>query len=229
MSEHRPDMPETERRRLEDLYRCAADAEPEAGIDRMIRARAHAATGASARHRRVLAWGGGLATAACLVVAVGIGLQLDPPGSALPEPASPPPEESTSGTRAADTAGAGFRADDEAAEVESLGAARAPMESERARRLERKAEPATDDDARRRAQAPVPADKELREAPPASQRLSDSLEPLPPEVWLERIEALVEAGRLETAREMLEAFRAQYPEETVPEELEQLSRQQSGD
>lgn len=229
MSEQRRDRPESARRGLEDLYKRVADAEPDPATDRMIRARAEAAAAPSARHHRVLAWGGGLAVAACLVVAVGIGLQLDPPGPTLPEPVPPPPGESTSGTSEVDAAGAGFRADEEAAEAEPVGAARAPAESGGAHRLERKAEPDAAGDDRRRAQAQAPAANELREIAPARQRLADSLEPLPPEVWLERIETLVEAGRLETARAMLEAFRAQYPEEAVPEALEQLSRKQSGE
>ncbi|AKS40451.1 hypothetical protein [Wenzhouxiangella marina] len=66
-------------------YREHGQAEPPAGLDRMIRARAEEAV----KHRRLkgpLPWMGGLATAAVLVLAIGVVIQTPPPApEALPE------------------------------------------------------------------------------------------------------------------------------------------------
>lgn len=241
MSSQRPDMTESERKRLETLYRRAADAEPDPGIDRMIRARAaaHPVSG----HRRVLVWGGGLAAAACLVLAVGIGLQVGPPAPQAPPTPSMemdvalPPE---SGARQEDAFKAGDKA---AAEEDSRELSGASVTGSRVRRepqLEAEPEPqaearveprdfvtpssSRDDRARSRERQTAAPPK-----PAALRSVPEQIELLPPGPWLERIRELVAAGKTETAREMLEAFRKQYPDETIPAELEALFRQQSGD
>jgi len=63
---------------LKALYERDGQVEPDAGLDRMIRARADEAVSQPARSR-TLPWMGGLATAAVLVLAVGVVYQIQPP------------------------------------------------------------------------------------------------------------------------------------------------------
>lgn len=78
---------------LEALYRAHAEAEPDSGLDRIIRARAEQAL-EPAQQRRPGPWIAGLATVGALVLAVGIIVQQTPPPS-LPEttPSAPAARE----------------------------------------------------------------------------------------------------------------------------------------
>ncbi|NDY95523.1 hypothetical protein [Wenzhouxiangella limi] len=81
------DMPHKD---LQSLYREQAEAEPDSGLDRIIRARAEQALESDQR-RRPRPWIAGLATAGALVLAVGVIVQQ------APQQAPPPsPQESAS-------------------------------------------------------------------------------------------------------------------------------------
>lgn len=87
---------------LEALYRAHGEAEPDSGLDRIIRARAEQALESSQR-RRPRPWITGLATAGALFLAVGIIVQQAPPPTA-PETAPSTPaaaEESEPALRSA--------------------------------------------------------------------------------------------------------------------------------
>lgn len=73
-------QPESE---LEALYRAHGNAEPDSGLDRIIRARAEQALERS-RKRRPAPWIAGLATAGALVLAIGIVVQQSPTPSSSP-------------------------------------------------------------------------------------------------------------------------------------------------
>lgn len=74
MTQARKPSPPASQNELEALYRAAAQAEPDDGLDRMIHARASQAVDRT-RKRRPAPWIAGLATAGALVLAVGIALQ----------------------------------------------------------------------------------------------------------------------------------------------------------
>ncbi len=80
--------------RLEALYSQAGDVEPEAGLDRIVRARAAEAVG-GARSPGRIPWLSGLVTASVAVVAIVMVLQQVPPGEPVPVPESPAPRDST--------------------------------------------------------------------------------------------------------------------------------------
>lgn len=73
---------------LQSLYREQAEAEPDSGLDRIIRARAEQALESDQR-RRPRPWIAGLATAGALVLAVGVIVQQAPPPS--PQESAPAP------------------------------------------------------------------------------------------------------------------------------------------
>jgi len=85
---------QTDKETLERLYRDQEPIEPPAGLDRMIRARAEQAL-EQGRRVRPLPWMGGLATAAVLVLAVTVVIQ-------MPEPAPELPMSETTAVRSAD-------------------------------------------------------------------------------------------------------------------------------
>ncbi len=67
-----------DRAELKALYERHSQIEPDAGLDRMIRARANEAVSQPAQSRS-LPWMGGIAMAAVLVLVVGIFYQIEPP------------------------------------------------------------------------------------------------------------------------------------------------------
>ena len=88
MTEHGNDKHDT---RLEALYREAGDVEPDAGLDRIIRARADEAVRVGRSSNR-LTWLGGLVTASVSIIAIAVVLQQAPPGEPALE--SPAPQQS---------------------------------------------------------------------------------------------------------------------------------------
>ncbi|MFP4275869.1 MAG: hypothetical protein ACLFQ2_00450 [Wenzhouxiangella sp.] len=90
--------------KLQALYRQQAEAEPDSGLDRLIRARAEQAL-ATSRRRGPAPWIAGLATAGALVLAIGIVvLQAPPPAPEIVHPersAAPLGEDSARALRSA--------------------------------------------------------------------------------------------------------------------------------
>jgi len=89
---------------IEALYRAHGDAEPDAGLDRIVRAKAEQALQTS-KQRRPAPWIAGLATAGVLVLTVGVILQQTAPPTpeAAPSTVSAPAskEAATSALRSA--------------------------------------------------------------------------------------------------------------------------------
>ncbi len=119
MSEQRKRAPGAE---LEAQYRAHGQAEPDAGLDRMIRARADQAL-ARSRPRRPAPWIAGLASAGALVLAVGLIVQQTPPAPDMAPTAPPAPGVSDDAAPALRSAPRPARS---AAEPQA-GAARAPQ------------------------------------------------------------------------------------------------------
>lgn len=84
------DMPHKD---LQSLYREQAEAEPDSGLDRIIRARAEQALESDQR-RRPRPWIAGLATAGALVLAVGVIVQQAPQQAPPPSPQESAPAPS---------------------------------------------------------------------------------------------------------------------------------------
>lgn len=223
MTEHRNDKRRGELdSRLEALYREAGDVEPDAGLDRIVRARADEAVRTSRSSSR-LPWRlGGLVTASVGVLAIALVLQQSPPGPPTPEAGAPlersEPEAFMSPSVGADAASKSATAPpSEAREMESAGA-----------------------DAPEAAPAPSPSlgeplqslSEEARAArlngivAEQAANVAESANSLPEEIaddpdkMLDRIEALIERDEIPRARERLERFRREYPDRPIPEEIE---------
>lgn len=164
MTESRNDKTD---KRLETLYQRDSDIEPDAGLDRIIRARAAESVHASRSSVRP-AWLGGVVTAAVAIVAVTVVLQQTPPGdpaadSLIPQESAEPeafmapsmgaqPEAATAGATSDSTlervtvTGSRITADEEAPEssetlIEKL---QALIENERFKEARRLAEEAAE-------------------------------------------------------------------------------------
>lgn len=87
MTQARKPSPPASQSELEALYRAGAEAEPDNGLDRMVRARADQALDRAGK-RRPARWIAGLATAGALVLAVGIALQQPTPPPSTPTPSA---------------------------------------------------------------------------------------------------------------------------------------------
>ena len=182
---------------LEALYRSGSHVEPEPGLDRIIRARAEQAATQGKRHRPAR-WLGGLATAAALVLAIGVALQQGPSeparmqetlrSPALDAPARPEPAEDLAPTLEREM----FSDRSGAAESDVI------VTSPRQR-------------------APSPVASFRAEEAPAFEVLAEP----GPEAWLARIEHLIEHDHLHEAREQLDQFRDQFPETEIPETINQ--------
>lgn len=176
---------------LERLYRDAGDIEPEAGLDRLIRARA----GASLERppeRSSRSWAGGLVAASVALVALAVVLQQSPPDDS-PAPAA-------ADRSAIDTAPA------READADRLRTAAPAKPLPRRTR----AEPAAEE--RARAAAPLEDESRAMAAP-------DVAATGEARALLAEIRALVEAGELDRARARLEVLREHHPETEVPEPL----------
>jgi len=214
MTEHRNDKHDAA---LEALYREAGDVEPDAGLDRIIRARADQAARAGRSPGR-LPWLGGLITASVAIVAIAVVLQQSPPGE--PVPGSPAPQ-------ASDEA--------EAFTAPSIGAG-ADLELS-ARRQRARSETQSDADTAQAEPPPSAArandDRQVTEQHRAArlgdivaERAFNASEPAPsaskevtpdPDAILAGIDELIERNDIDHARELLEAFRREYPDHAVPE------------
>lgn len=178
---------------LEAIYRADRDVEPDPGLDRMIRARAEQAS----RNRRIWrppVWVGGLATASVMIAVVTVVMQQPDAPSASRE-AAPTMIES---------------AVEPSAEAENF-ASPSPSSPQPAARSA--AEPATE--------AAAGADR-LRARPMADQQRASELRetgPSDPARALEAIRDALAAGRIESARERLQEFRARFPGHELPEDL----------
>lgn len=213
--------------RLEVLYREAGDVEPDAGLDRIVRARAEEAA-RTARSSSRLPWRlGGLVTASVAVLAIAVVLQQSPPGplrsSGTPETDAPiersEPEAFMSPSAGADATlkstadpRSGIR------EMESAGAdaaqaapAPSPALREPLRSLSEEERAARLDDiiAEQAASVAEPADR-------LPEEIADD-----PDKMLDRIEALIERDEIRRARELLDLFRREYPDHTIPPAMQE--------
>jgi hypothetical protein len=235
---------------LTRLYRAQGDAEPDAGLDWRIRARARHAVRPSGLPRPAH-WLGGLAVAASLFVVISIVTQVPPPQVELPTPS----EESSQ---------APARLDERAVVAEP-----APRPESRAVEARRREPEAAAERASADAFAPAPPPELARQRPPADDQAqagafslsdrpsaeaefdldTDAPIPLNPELgfepdekaepldrveleverrlWL--IERLISVGNAERARREIEAFRERFPEREMPAELLRDFERLSGD
>lgn len=203
--------------RLDQLYRQAAHAEPDSRIDEAVLGKARRAASRTRRSglRHPGAWGVGLAAAASLVLAVGLVSQY----GWQPAPESDHRKQ--------------FRA---RAEMEQADEPSAPAADDSIRRRDAEEPAAIKESAELNrvqvtgARAPEEAgreDQESREAKVdetemAAPTLDDGGDRIRPEVWLERIRDLSEAGQMESAREELHAFQETHPEVEIPQDLREL-------
>jgi hypothetical protein len=168
---------------LEKLYQEQSDIEPDGGLDRLIRAQAEHAVQAQG-HRRPAPWTAGAATAAALVLSVGVVIhQTDAPQvqPALMEAPTP-----------------------EAGEAQSLGSA--PMTA-RSAEIQADAAPAPQV---MRSSAFV-AEEEDADMQSAEQQLS-------------AVRELLAAGNTDEARARLQELIDEYPDFSIPENLQDLLR-----
>lgn len=203
---HKPDT-----RRLEQLYRRAADGEPASRIDEAVLGKARRAASRPRRGglRHPGAWGVGLAAAASLVLAVGLVFQYDwqpTPESEQLEQFRASAELEQADKPSAPAAGDGVKRQDvdEAMEIREsaefnqiqVTGARSRDEAGRDSQESRKTEAAE-----ARIATPVPPEEEGQSSP---------------EAWLERIRDLAEAGELDEARQEMRNFRDAYPSASIP-------------
>lgn len=208
---HNPDST-----RLEQVYRQAADAEPDSRIDEAVLGKARGAASGPRRGglRHPGTWGVGLAAAASLVLAVGLVFQY----GWQPAPESEQLKQ--------------FRA---RAEMERVDKPSAPAAGD-SRKLEDAEEPAAIQESAElngvqvtgaRAREKVDGDgrgsrkTEADEARMAAPPPVEEGERLSPEVWLERIRALSEAGKLDEARKEMRNFRDTHPSIKIPAEIQE--------
>lgn len=209
---HNPDI-----QRLEQLYHQAADAEPLRDVDNAVLTQAHRAASGSRRLalRHPGAWGAGLAAAASLVLAVGLvfqyGWQPAPESERLRQFRARAEMEQAD-KPSAPAAGDGIKRQDggepmaieESAELNRVQVTGARNRQESAREEQKSRESERDEV---RLAAPVPTTED---------------EQLGPEEWLERIRGLAEAGKMDSAREELRAFREIHPDVEVSQDIQAL-------
>ena len=224
MNQRKRDMHDPE---LEALYRQAGDVEPEAGLDRIVRARAEQARREQASPKR-LPWLGGLVTASVAVVAIAVVLQQPPPGESGPETIGPtelrepeafmapsiaaPAEREES--RAADRAG---KANGNLQSVASPQARLAPTHAPTAPESEAETRQNRSQLARDTEQQAGIAVEQYRVI---SADIADD-----PDRMLTEIRNLLANGETGQARELLTRLRANHSDYTVPEEIEEALAQ----
>lgn len=220
-SRHRSD------RELERLYRDGGDVEPDAGIDRMIRARADLATKQRTRSPRA-PWIGGLVTASVAVVAIAVVLQQSPPAGRVPEaPAPVAPAAERAATDQQSVGEPGAAGDDLRTVAPARREAEAGLRANESFATQRSSAGDERTETSDRARAEV-ADESPRGAmaPERSEAVEDTIEesvdrsiPGPIAAELVAIRKLIEGGEIERARARLESFRNQHPDITVPADL----------
>lgn len=222
MTEHRNDKQDA---RLEALYREAGDVEPDAGLDRIIRARADEAAG-SHRSSSRLPWLGGLVTASVAIVAIAVVLQQSPPSQPAQDSFAPleesEPEAYMSPSLGADaemkSSSEMRRARSEIRDMQSAGAdapEAAPPPSPAA--LPTPAQSLSEEQRAAR-RGDIVAEQAVNVAEPAEAVARGITED--PDAMLTRIEELLEQDEIQPARELLETFRQKYPEHAIPEKIE---------
>jgi hypothetical protein len=231
------------RQRLEALYREQGEAEPDAGLDWRIRARAHREA-RSGRLPRPGHWLGGAAVAASLFVVVSVVTHTEPPQGAAPETAPRQSDSAVQDMAPASAARQGVSPGTEVEQTKPAGSERAApnafepapppavlsraeparnaersssdlIEEERARTLERLAEDR------------VPLDPELGFPDARVQPDAARAENVQRRLWL--IEQYLAVGDLSRAQAELERFRTEYPDASVPERLADALRPGGGE
>jgi len=227
MSPNDRDKPTTE---LASIYREHGDAEPDPGLDRIIRARADQAARRSGA-RPPAPWIGGLVTASVAVIAIAVVLRQAPTGApdearrpapqteipAARSPAPAPgaaPESGAEGLRRSRTPeqAANDTEPDELLEKEAFSADRAAIIDEN-----NEASVGGSGDARDRETAATAADTPLPEiaGDPAS--------------MVESIRALIEKGETDRARERAEALKRLHPAHALPDDVRALLDEPTGE
>ncbi len=215
--------------RLERLYQDQTPIEPPAGLDRMIRARAEQAIEQEKRIKS-LPWMGGLATAAVLVLAVAVVIQMPEPTPELPmaEPTATRPASPAAQQEAMLQAPAGAeQAEAELDRVEVTGSRARSAEAASAFSDRSAAEPAPPArQSMRRAEAEAAEDLAeeagvaLRSAPVLeAEALADELTNTNGSPWLEIEEAIAD-GDAELATALLERLREVFPDDDRLEEYQ---------
>jgi hypothetical protein len=175
------------------------DIEPEAGLDRLIRARAEAATEAP-RSNRSLPWVGGLATASLAIVALAVVLQQTPTDErhetdiatdalSRPAPASDEPSPKAASNR----------------QARVVDRKRSGSGEQRFKSAERSLP-----------ESGAAAVEETTEAVRAEAPAADADDP---ERWIAIIRALIDRGEIETARRQVDQLRKTNPEFQLPEDI----------
>jgi len=225
-------------RKLATLYRQAGDVEPDAGLDRIIRARASEAV-LTRRSSNRLPWLGGLVTASVAIVAIAVVLQQAPPGERLPESLAPQASDEPDAFMAPSMGAQSQQdvsADADRAAAESLEEEISPPAG--AQLQARNSLPEAPSESRQRRAAPPEAEPSAPSAgqdDPAMDRISVTGARIadPEQAALESRDALVEklrelidAGRLDEARGLLDAAADMDTDDMdtdveLPEDIEQ--------
>jgi hypothetical protein len=190
---------------LERRYRALANEEPPELVDQAVLNRARAA--AEKRTRSwpwTRGWAHNLATAAVVVLAVTVLLQLRDDSGEPPAPSIPP--------LATDAATPSNATTEQTAEKFSTHREKFPPRAMQAPAPQPSARSGSRDEASRI--APAPEDR-LQAAPVAD----EAKESRDPESWLAHIQSLRERGEAQAAARELDAFRAAYPDYPLPPEL----------
>lgn len=219
--------------RLESLYRKSGGVEPDAGLDRIIRARADQAVRAGRSSNR-MPWLGGLATASVAIVAIAVVLQQAPPDGQAPE-AFAPEESIEPGAFMAPSMGAQLQKQSQ--QDVSTDAGRTAPEIERnpvpARSAPIRApgslpEPASESRQRREAQAEAEPEAPFARNDSATDRIAVSgariVAPDPPalesrQAVIDKLRELIAAERFEQAHRLLAAAAELYPDLDLPEDV----------
>ena len=203
---------------LADLYTRHGeqdDIEPEAGLDRLIRARAEAAVEDS-RSRRALPWIGGLATASVAIVAIAVVLQQSPTGEraesdvAIDAFSRQATESNDSVEPAAQAPLAEISRRARSAEQDLAGSPPVGFSERKSLAADRSLPELTE------------AAEDRTDADPAEALAVDN-----PERWLASIRQLVERGDIDKARRQLDRLQRAYPDFPLPEDIRSL--RSSGD
>lgn len=219
---------------LQALYREAGDAEPDSGLDRIIRARADEA-GRDRRTSNRLPWLSGLVTASVAIVAISVVLQQSPPGEPKREAIGPlelgEPEAfmaPSMGARTEQKAPSNTEADEKRTDSPLMRSA-SPSRNPAAPAPEpvEQAAPESLRDQQRH-HLDVVASEEARivaeRAREVSGRMTEGLADRVadnPDRMLEEIRKLLEQDKTAEAREWLKRLREDHPDHAVPEDIEQ--------
>lgn len=229
MNERRSDKTES---RLEALYREAGDIEPDAGLDRIIRARADESVRINSSPMKP-PWLGGLITAAVAMVAIAVVMQQTPPGDPITESLVPQDSGEPEAFMAPSLGVQSQQQDSTGAQLgarESRTGAESRIASDRS--ADRKAKPETATQFRRRiaeeqpeaaARATLPAsdDSTLERVTVTGSRINDAEDALfeSRNALVARLRELIEDQRMGQARRLRDQAVELDPELTLPEDI----------